>query len=134
MTSFARWLSLAVVTLCLAGLTVRAQDTKEGTIKGQAVTRDNGKYFGIDVSGGTFAITFYNEHKKPEKTEITKAVLHWPVHYQPNEERTLLTPNADGVLTSEKPVRAPHTFKLYIAFFVDGKDDPVEQYVVDFAQ
>ena len=63
---------------------------------------------------------------------ITKAVLHWQVHYQPNDERAFLTLNGEGVLTSEKPVKSPHTFKLFVAFFADGQDDPVEQYVVDF--
>ena len=134
MTSFARWLSVALLTLCLGGVFVRAQDTKEDKIKGQAVQRDNGHWMGVDVSSGTFAINFYSDHKKAEKTDFVRAVLHWPVHYQPNEERTLLTANADGALVSAKPVRAPHTFKLYIALFVDGKDDPVEQYVVDYAQ
>lgn len=136
MTSFARWFSAAVLALCLMGVVVHAQDKpdEDGKIAGLPVQRAGNHWFGIDASSGNFEITFYNEHKKPETPTpaITKAVLHWPVHYQPNEERTFLTLNGQGVLTSEKPVKAPHNFKLFISFFTDGQQDPVEEYVVDF--
>ncbi len=105
----------------------------DGTIAGMTIARANGHFLGLEVADNVFKLTTYNAHKKPEKTEITSAVLHWPVHYQPNEERTMLTASDDGTfLTSEKAVRAPLSFKLYIALFVAGTPDPVESYVVDF--
>ena len=108
----------------------------DGTIDGTTIPRGNGEFIGLQVvggTGGTFKLSTYNKKKKPENCPFTQAVLRWPVHYQPNDERTLLLPSSDPTaLTSEKPVRAPLAFKLYISLFVAGKEDPVESYVIDF--
>lgn len=131
-SSIARWLFAAVFAVCLVGVALRAEDAKEGTVKGFPLHRGNGHWIGIDVSSGSFVLHFYDEHKKKESSDIAKAVLHWPVHYQPNQERRLLVANGEGDLASEIAVKAPHAFKLYISLFTDGKDDPVEEYTVDF--
>ena len=105
----------------------------DGVIAGMTLPRPNGHFLGIEVVSGNFKLSFYNEHKKPEAGDLTSAALRWPVHYQPNDERTLLTPSSDGLsLTSGKPVRSPLAFKLYLSLFAAGKGDPVETYVIDF--
>jgi len=106
---------------------------KEGTISGIAVKRDKGGFIGVDLKGGSFQITFYNDKKKPVPADRSSAVLHWPVHYQPNQERTELLPTDDpAVLASPYPVKPPHTFKLFISLFTEGSSD-VESYVIDFS-
>jgi hypothetical protein len=78
-------------------------------------------------------LTFYNAKKKPTPADKTSAVLRWPVHYQPNDERTELTPTGDpAVFASQYSIKPPHTFILHITLLSDSKDD-VETYDIDFS-
>ena len=65
-----------------------SDDDKEGTIAGTAVPREKGGFIGVELKDGTFRVTFYNEKKKPVPADKASAVLRWPVHYQPNNERS----------------------------------------------
>ena len=140
MKAFAWIVPAAIFAVSFTAAPVKADSPKptapaeaDGTITGTVIPRPNGNFLGLEIIDNNFRLSTYNKHKKPEKGDFTQAVLHWSVHYQPNEERTLLTPSDDGLfLTSEKPIRAPHSFKLFIALFVAGKEDPVESYVIDF--
>jgi hypothetical protein len=106
---------------------------KEGTISGIAIERAQGGWVGVEIKGGCFRLTFYDAKKKPTPADRTSAVLWWPVHYQPNNERTELLPSDDpSVLTSSYPVKPPHTFKLHISLMADSLKDP-EGYVIDFS-
>jgi hypothetical protein len=110
-----------------------ADDEKEGTITGLAIPRNQGGYIGVEIVGGSFKITFYNEKKKPVAADRSSAVLRWPVHYQPNNEHTELLATADpAVLSNSYPVRAPYAFhKLHIVLMNDGGAD-AESYDVDY--
>jgi hypothetical protein len=47
----------------------------------------------------------------------------------------VLNPDADGtVLTSPKYVRPPYVFRLYLGLFIEGTENAVESYVIDFRQ
>ncbi len=108
-------------------------DEKEGTITGIAIGRPQGGWLGVELKGGAFRITFYNDKKKPTPADKASAVLRWPVHYQPNSERTELLPTDDpAVLASDYPVKSPHSFKLHISL-LSGSSSDVESYVIDFA-
>jgi hypothetical protein len=110
-----------------------SDDDKEGTIAGTAVPREKGGFIGVELKDGTFRVTFYNEKKKPVPADKASAVLRWPVHYQPNNERTELLPTDDpAVLASDYPVKPPHTFKLHISLLSPSTAD-VESYVIDFS-
>jgi len=110
-----------------------ADQEKEGTITGIAVQRQQGGYVGVELKNGSFRLTFYDEKKNPVPADKASAVLRWPVHYQPNDERTELVPTDDpAVLSSDYPVKPPHTFKLHIALLSSGSPD-VESYVIDFS-
>ena len=133
-TRLAAVLGLCVIGACLPAKAAPAETTQsEGVIPGTTIARPNGHFLGLEVVTGNFKLSFYNEHKKPEAGDLSSAVLRWPVHYQPNDERTLLTPTGDGLaLTSGKAVKAPLSFKLFMSMFAPGKTDPVESYVIDF--
>jgi hypothetical protein len=110
-----------------------ADDEKEGTISGLPIQRPQGGWLGIEIKDNSFVLTFYNAKKKPTPADKTGAVLRWAVHYQPNDERTELTPTADpAVLSSQYPVKPPHSFILHITLLSDSKD--VETYVVNFSE
>jgi hypothetical protein len=106
---------------------------KEGTISGIPVQRPQGGWLGVEVKDHNFRITFYDDKKKPVPADVSSAVLWWPVHYQPNAERTQLLPTYDpAVLASGYAVKAPLTFKLHITLLTDSKPDAAEIYVIDF--
>lgn len=105
----------------------------EGTIAGIPVGRSNGGWLGVQVEDRTFKITFYNEKKKPVPADATSAILRWPVHYQPNDERIQLLPTDDpSVLASTYVVKGPLSFKLHITLLNQSKPDTAESYVIDF--
>jgi hypothetical protein len=106
---------------------------QEGTISGVPVPRPQGGWLGVEVKDRTFRVTFYNEKKNPVPADVSSAILRWPVHYQPNDERVQLLPTDDpAVLASEYAVKGPLTFKLRITLLTEGKPDSVESYVIDF--
>jgi hypothetical protein len=106
-------------------------------VDGFAIVRRNGGFLGVKVEGNTFRVTFYDKDKKPVVADVAAIALRWPVQYQPNPERTLLKPNGDGkTLTSDKVVRPPFQFKLYLTLLKTtepGGDAGDETYTVDFA-
>ena len=107
-------------------------------VKGFEIPRPNGDYLGLEIVGNTFKATFYDKDKKPTTADVSSIALRWPVQYQPNPERTVLTPAGDGqYMTSEKSVRPPFHFRLYVTLLktdAAGQDQAVENYVVEFAQ
>jgi hypothetical protein len=110
-----------------------ADDEKEGTISGLPIQRPQGGWLGIEIKDNSFVLTFYNAKKKPTPADKTGAVLRWSVHYQPNDERTELTPTGDpAVFSSPYPVKPPHSFILHITLLSDSKD--LESYVVNFSE
>ena len=89
----------------------------------------------MEVANNNFVLSFYNAKKKKIAPDVTRAAMRWPVKYQPNDERTVLNPAADGTsLSSGKTVRPPHLFKVFISLFVDDKEAPVESYTVDYRE
>src|SRR5262249_51909325 len=102
-------------------------------IDGLTIPRANGTFLGIEIKNNNFVLSFYDAKKKKVAPDLPRATLRWPVKYQPTDERTVLNPGSDGFsLTSPKGIRAPHTFKLYVSLFAEGKDDAAESYVVDY--
>jgi hypothetical protein len=105
-------------------------------IEGLEIPRKGAGFLGIKIEGGNFVLSFYDKDKKPVAADVSRAVLRWPVHYQPNDERTQLEPTSDGkTFTSAKVVRPPFTFKLYLTLLKDAApNEPVatEEYIVDF--
>jgi hypothetical protein len=108
-------------------------DDKEGTISGTPIQRPQGGWLGIELKDNSFVLTFYNAKKKPKPADKTSAILRWAVHYQPNEERTELTPTDDpAVFASPYSVKPPHAFILHITLLSDSKDN-LESYTIEFS-
>jgi hypothetical protein len=135
-----RTLRLAVAGLALAAAGAAAarptptpSEEKEGTIAGTPVQRTQGGWLGVAVVDRTFRMTFYDDKKNPVPADATSVVLRWPVHYQPNDERTELLPTDDpSVLASSYAVKGPLIFKLHITLLTASKPDAAEVYTIDF--
>ena len=90
-----------IVLLAFAGLMLSSvcfaadkdKDDEEGTIAGLPIQRSQGGWLGLELKDSTFRVTFYNAKKKPIPADASSIAMRWTVHYQPNDERTLLVPS-----------------------------------------
>lgn len=107
-------------------------------IEGIEIPRGEKGFLGIQIAEATFKLSFYDAQKKPVKADVDRAALRWDPKYKVGEERVVLTPTADGkALTSQKNIRPPYNFKLFITLIRDAAEGqpPVnETLVIDFRQ
>ncbi len=111
----------------------KKKEVKIGKIDGMEIARGEG-FIGVQIVNGIFKLRAYNATKNPVAADFTKVALRWNVQYQKNPERTLLTPSEGvGTFASEKIVKPPYSFKLFITLIKgEGDDAPVENFTVDF--
>ncbi|AOS44656.1 hypothetical protein Verru16b_01723 [Lacunisphaera limnophila] len=112
-----------------------ATEEKVEEIKGLVLTRPNGHFLGLTLQDGKFKLSFYNEKKKPEKVDVTRATARWPNMHGPGDNRTILNPAGDGTyLMGTQFVRAPYTFKLFLTLLQGEGEEvkSVESHTVDF--
>jgi hypothetical protein len=117
----------------------KLEKQKEGVIPGITVPRKTGGgFYGIQIVKGNFVLSFYDEHKMPMTADRARALLRWPVRYKIGDERVVLNPAADGKsLTSERFIRPPYNFRLFVTLIGDDSDEAdggAETYVVAFQQ
>ena len=111
----------------------KKKDDKMGKIEGMEIARGTG-FIGIQILNGVFKLTVYDAKKKPMASDFTKVALRWTPVGLKNPERALLTPSGGvGVFSSDKVVRPPHQFRLFVTLIKgEGDDAPVENLVVEF--
>ncbi len=104
-----------------------------GKIDGMEIPRGTG-FLGVQILNGVFKITVYNAKKKPTAADFTRVALRWQPSNQKSPERALLLPaGAIGAFSSEKIVKPPHRFRLFITLIKgDGDDAPVENLTLEF--
>ncbi|MBI5689103.1 MAG: hypothetical protein HZC55_03320 [Verrucomicrobia bacterium] len=111
------------------------KDEPPPKIEGMEIGRGAKGFLGLQVVNGVFKLSFYDEKKKPAQPDAVRAVLRWTPNYKPGNEVYILNPGGDGKsLTSDKTVRPPYAFKLFVSLFAEGSENPVESFVVDFRQ
>lgn len=104
-----------------------------GKVDGLSIPRPSGGFLGLQIVNNHFVLSFYNAKQRKTAPDVARATVRWPVKYQPNDDRAVLNPGSDGTsLTSGKTVRPPHTFKVALSLFVEGSEDAVESYSVDY--
>ena len=104
-------------------------------IEGQEIARKDGGFMGLLVADGKFKLSFYDKEKKPVPPDVGSAVLRWTPNYKSGDERVLLTPGGENILTSERVIRPPYNFKLLMTLLRDAAAaETPETYVVDFRQ
>jgi hypothetical protein len=105
-------------------------------IDGTTIPRGK-KFLGLQLVNGTFKLSFYDEKKKPVAADVTRAVLRWDPKYKVGKERLLLTLGEDGKsLSSQKAIRPPYQFKLFITLLKDATETEEavgETFVIDFS-
>src|SRR5258708_4495493 len=57
-------------------------------IEGMEIARGTG-FMGLQLVNGTFRLSFYDAKKKAVAPDVTRANLHWKVHYQSLPERAV---------------------------------------------
>jgi hypothetical protein len=115
---------------------VPAKTEAPATIEGIVVPRGERGFLGVQIVGGMFKITFYDAKKKVVAPDVLRAVLRWDPKYKVGKEQVVLNRSEDGkALTSPKPIRPPHQFKLFITLIKDvteSEDAVGETHVIDF--
>lgn len=121
----------------------KAKDDTPGKIEGMEIARGGG-FMGLQIVNGTFKLSFYDAKKKPVAPNVARAAFRWAVSYQKQPERSILSPGGGAnSLVSDKTVKPPYSFKLFITLFktdadayaVDGAADAgAESLTVDFTQ
>lgn len=108
-------------------------------IEGMEIKRGDRGFLGLQIVNSTFKLSFYDAKKKPMAPDVANAAFRWNVNYQKAPERTLLTPSGNA-LVSEKTIRPPHNFKIFVTLFKQtggGAEDAnagAENFTVDFTQ
>lgn len=105
-------------------------------IEGIEVARPGG-FLGVQVVDGKFRVSFYDAKKKPVAPNVARAMLRWDPKGKTGQDRAVLTPGGGpNSLASDKYVRPPYNFKLFITLMKEGADEaaPAESYVIDFRQ
>ena len=104
-------------------------------IPGVEITRPAKGYLGLQVAGGNFLLTFYDENRQPVPPAAARAVLRWTPSNRTGNEFHVLESATDGkALTSPKTVRPPYQFRLVLLLFAAGAEVPFETHQVDFRQ
>ena len=103
-------------------------------IEGMEIARGAKGFLGLQIVGGTFRMAFYDAKKKPMTPDVVRATLRWTPNYKPGKEFYVLDSNDGKALVGPRIVPPPYRFKLFISLFVEGVNDPVESFVVDFLQ
>lgn len=124
----------ALVAAQPAGKT-QGKSTEPAKITGTEVARPGKGFIGLEVVGGNFRLSFYDEKREPVSPAAVKAVLRWTPANRTGSEFYALEPSADGkALTSPKTVRPPYQFKLFLSLFAAGAEAPFESHTIDFRQ
>jgi hypothetical protein len=134
------WVLALVLAAAVVGAAEKAKPAaptkkaaEENKIAGVTIPRPTGEFLGLEISNNNFVLTFYDAKKKKKPIDVVRATLRWPVRYQPNDERLVLNPGSDGVsLTSARVIRPAPSYRLSIALFVEGNEDPIEFYNVSY--
>ena len=109
---------------------------EEPKIEGQEIARKDGGYLGLMIAEGKFKLSFYDKEKKPIAPDVKMAVMRWSPTYQRSDERVVLSAAGKNTMSSERVIRPPYSFKLFMTLLKDAAEgDPVgETFVVDFRQ
>jgi hypothetical protein len=108
-------------------------------IEGIEIVRGGGAgYLGVLIAeNNSFKINFYDAKKKPTAPDVKRAVLRWDAKNKIGMDRALLTESGSFALASEKTVKPPYTFKLFITLLkegAEGEETVGESYTIDFRQ
>jgi hypothetical protein len=106
---------------------------EEPKIPGTSIKRDNGTWLGLEVVGGNYKRSFYDEKKKPMSPDVTRASARWPDPRGRGDDRTILN-RSGNALVGAKVVLPPFVFNVYMTLLQGEGDEAkaVESYVIPF--
>ena len=110
----------------------KKKEDEIGKIDGMEIARGTG-FMGLQVVNGTFKLSFFDAKKKPVAPDVTSAAFRWTVPYQKAPERTILS-LGDKALVSDKTVKPPYSFKLFVTLFKGEGEENAENLTIDFSQ
>lgn len=106
-------------------------EEKEPVIEGYEIARASGGYLGLEVVGGNFRLSFYDEKKKPVPPDVARATTRWNPPQKLGSAFGVLNPSADGkTLVGNKFVQPPLNFIVFLTL-LNAKGEAVESHPVN---
>lgn len=106
-------------------------EEKQPAIEGYEIARKSSGYLGLQVVGGNFQLSFYDEKKRPVPADVTRATARWNPPQKTGSAFVVLNPSGDGkTLTGNKFVRPPLNFIVYLTL-LDAQGEATESYPVN---
>lgn len=122
---------------CLVGLPARAADQgkeeEEGKITGITLNRPSGQFLGLEIVGGNFKLSFYDEKKKPVPVDaaVARGSARWDNKQKLGTDFTVMNRTDDGLaLVGAKFVRPPYNFIVFLSL-LNETGDVIESYPVN---
>ncbi len=122
----------------VAALPVQAADAaksgdEEGKIPGITLVRPSGTFLGLEIAGGNFKLSFYDDKKKPVSVDdaVARATARWDNKQKLGSDFTVMNKSDDGkALVGVKFVRPPYNFIVFLNL-LNAAGDVVESYPVN---
>jgi hypothetical protein len=112
-----------------------AADAPEPALPGTVIPRPQGGYLALTATDDShFKLLFFDKKKKPEKADVTRALLRYTSLSHP-QEITVMNPNDDGtaLISARIIFGRPRVFRVFLSLFNGDGDTPAEHYVVTFS-
>lgn len=110
-----------------------AQGDEEGKITGITLNRQSGQFLGLEIVGGNFKLSFYDEKKKPVPVDaaVARGSARWDNKQKLGTDFTVLNRSGDGLtLVGAKFVRPPYNFIVFLSLLNEA-GDVIESYPVN---
>ncbi len=106
-------------------------EEKQPVIEGYEIARKSSGYLGLEVVGGNFQLSFYDEKKRPVPADVARATARWNPPQKTGSAFAVLNPSGDGkTLTGNKFVRPPLNFIVFINL-LNAAGEATESYTVN---
>jgi len=100
-------------------------------IEGYEIARKSGGYLGLQVVGGNFQVSFYDEKKKAVAPDVARGSARWNPPQKTGSAFSVLNPAGDGMtLVGNKFVRPPLNFIVFITL-LNAAGEATETYSVN---
>ncbi len=109
---------------------------EEPKILGITLNRANGTFLGLEVVGGNFKLTFYDEKKKPMAIDVDRATARWPNTRDVGDYRSVLNPVGTDALVGNRFVYPPYVFTVFLSLVKGDGDETkaVESFAVQMKE
>lgn len=127
------WFVLGLLVALPLQAAGKAKGEEEGKITGITLNRPSGQFLGLEIVGGNFKLSFYDEKKKPLPVDpaVARGSARWDNKQKLGTDFTVMNRTDDGLaLVGSKFVRPPYNFIVFLSLLNEA-GDVIENYPVN---